>query len=74
VRSNLLEDAFKPVVKRRMEAFRGVDFEQAPPLKGYVSATARDNAEVFLVSQSGSPVLARWQLRARQSGGVYFRT
>ena len=61
VRSNLLEDAFKPVVKRRMEAFRGVDFEQAPPLKGYVSATARDNAEVFLVSQSGSPVLARWQ-------------
>jgi len=26
-----------------------------------VSATARDNAEVFLVSQSGSPVLARWQ-------------
>ncbi|HEV8262821.1 MAG TPA: VWA domain-containing protein, partial [Burkholderiales bacterium] len=61
VRSNLLEDAFKPVVKRRMEAFRGVDFEKAPPLKGYVSATARDNAEVFLVSQSGSPVLARWQ-------------
>ncbi|MGH8767984.1 MAG: VWA domain-containing protein [Burkholderiales bacterium] len=61
VRSNLLEDAFKPVVKRRMEAFRGVDFEQAPPLKGYVSATARDNAEVFLVSQSGSPLLARWQ-------------
>ncbi len=61
VRSNLLEDAFKPVVRRRMEAFRGVDFEQAPPLKGYVSATARDNAEVFLVSQSGSPVLARWQ-------------
>jgi hypothetical protein len=61
VRSNLLEDAFKPVLKRRMEAFRGVDFEQAPPLKGYVSATARDNAEVFLVSQSGSPVLARWQ-------------
>ena len=61
VRSNLLEDAFKPVVKRRMEAFRGVDFEQAPPLKGYVSATARDNAEVLLVSQSGSPVLARWQ-------------
>lgn len=60
-RSNLLEDAFKPVVKRRMEAFRGVDFEQAPALKGYVSATARDNAEVFLVSQSGSPVLARWQ-------------
>jgi hypothetical protein len=61
VRSNLLENAFQPVVKRRMEALRGVDFEQAPPLKGYVSATARDNAEVFLVSQSGSPVLARWQ-------------
>ena len=61
VRSNLLEEAFKPVVKRRMEAFRGVDFEQAPALKGYVSATARDNAEVLLVSPSGSPVLARWQ-------------
>jgi len=61
VRSNLLEDAFRPLVKRRMEAFRGVDFDQVPLLKGYVSATARDNAEVFLVSDSGSPVLASWQ-------------
>ena len=61
VRSNLLEDAFKPLVKRSMQAFRGVDFDRVPLLKGYVSVTARDNAEVFLVSDSGSPVLASWQ-------------
>lgn len=61
VRSNLLEDSFKPLVKRRMEAFRGIDLEQMPELKGYVGTRARDDAEVFLTSRSGSPLLVRWQ-------------
>ncbi len=61
VRSNLGEEPFKPVLKRRMAAFDGVDIEQAPELKGFVASRARDNAEVLLATPSESPVLARWQ-------------
>jgi len=42
-----------------------VDFEQAPPLKGYVSATARDNAEV---SWSRNPDRRCW--RAGNTGSA----
>ena len=61
VRANLLEEAFKPVIKRRMAAFEGVDIAGAPELKGFVASKARDNAEVLLVTPSESPLLARWQ-------------
>lgn len=61
VRSNFLEEAFRPVVKRPMGAFRGVDFTQVPELKGYVSTKPRETAEVSLISPNGAPVLARWQ-------------
>jgi len=61
VRANLLEEAFKPVLKRRMAAFEGVDIAQAPELKGFVASKARDNAEVLLSTPSESPLLARWQ-------------
>jgi Ca-activated chloride channel family protein len=61
VRANLLEEAFKPVLKRRMAAFEGVDIGQAPELKGFVASKARDNAEVLLTTPSESPLLARWQ-------------
>ena len=61
VRANLLEEAFKPVLKRRMAAFEGIDMGQAPELKGFVASKARDNAEVLLTTPSESPLLARWQ-------------
>lgn len=61
VRSNFLEEAFRPTVKRPMGAFRGVDFTQVPELTGYVSTKPRDTAEVSLISPNGAPVLARWQ-------------
>lgn len=61
VRANLGEESFRPVLKRRMAAFDGVDIEQAPELKGFVASRARDNAEVLLATPSESPVLARWQ-------------
>jgi uncharacterized membrane protein len=61
VRANLLEEAFKPVLKRRMAAFEGIDIAQAPELKGFVASRARDNAEVLLTTPSESPLLARWQ-------------
>lgn len=61
VRANLLEESFRPVLKRRMAAFEGVAIEQAPELKGFVASRARDNAEVLLATPSESPLLARWQ-------------
>jgi Ca-activated chloride channel family protein len=61
VRSNLLEESFRPAVKRRSAAFRGVDVANLPELRGYVSAKARDHAEILLATPSGAPLLVRWQ-------------
>lgn len=61
VRSNLGEEPFRAVLKRRMAAFEGVDIEAAPELRGFVAAKARANAEVLLATPSESPILARWQ-------------
>ena len=61
VRSNLLEESFRPAVKRRGAAFRDLDMDHLPELKGYVSAKARDHAEVLLAAPSGAPLLVRWQ-------------
>jgi len=61
VRSNLLEESFRPTVKRHSAAFRGLDVARLPELKGYVSAKARDHAEILLTAPSGAPLLVRWQ-------------
>jgi Ca-activated chloride channel family protein len=61
VRSNLLEESFRPVVKHRSAAFRGLDVDKLPDLKGYVSSKARDHAEILLAAPSGAPLLVRWQ-------------
>ena len=58
--ATLVEESFAPLVKREIEAFRGIDFEKAPPLKGYVSTLPRDAAEVILEAQDEDPLLARW--------------
>lgn len=39
----------------------GIDFSTAPRLRGYVSTQPKDTAEVILESDSGAPILARWQ-------------
>ena len=61
VRSNLLEESFRPVVRHRSAAFRGLEVDKLPDLKGYVSSKARDHAEVLLAAPSGAPLLVRWQ-------------
>ncbi len=60
-RTSLMEEAFRPVVKQRIEAVRGIEFGKAPPLLGYASVKARDDAEVFLTTEDDAPILARWQ-------------
>jgi Ca-activated chloride channel family protein len=57
----LREESFKPVVKKNVEAFKGIDFEAAPPLLGYVATKSKDTSEVLLESKRKDPILARWQ-------------
>ena len=61
VRSNLLEESFRPVVKHRSAAFRGLELDKLPELRGFVSSKAREHAEVLLAAPSGAPLLVRWQ-------------
>lgn len=61
VEATLEEEPFRPVLKRRTQAFRGIEFATAPPLRGYVNTLPKDTAEVLLESSSGAPILARWQ-------------
>ncbi|HTS52121.1 MAG TPA: VWA domain-containing protein [Burkholderiales bacterium] len=60
-RTTLIEEPVRPVVKRRLEALRGIDFARAPMLRGFASTKARADAEVLLASPSGAPLLVRWQ-------------
>src|SRR5215813_8449656 len=62
---SLKEEPFKPVVKKTVEAFKGIDFKTAPTLLGYVATKAKDTSEVLLEAPAAGdkpdPLLARWQ-------------
>jgi Ca-activated chloride channel homolog len=58
----LQEQPFLPILKKSVEAFKGIDFEKAPRLLGYVVTKAKPTAEVLLTeSWTDEPLLARWQ-------------
>ena len=58
----LMEQPFLPIVKKNVEAFKGIDFEKAPRLLGYVVTKPKPTAEVLLTeSWTDEPLLARWQ-------------
>lgn len=58
----LMEQPFLPILKKNVEAFKGIDFERAPRLLGYVVTKAKPTAEVLLTeSWTDEPLLARWQ-------------
>ena len=61
VQTTLVEEPFRPRIKRRAELLAGIDFSSAPPLLGYASTQPKDTAEVLLESETGAPILARWQ-------------
>ena len=56
----LIEETVETTVASRVEAFTSIDMESAPPLRGYVSTQAKENAEVLLASEASAPILARW--------------
>jgi len=57
----LQETSFKLTVTKNVEAFKGIDFQSAPRLLGFVQAKARPMAEVLLEAYKDRPLLARWQ-------------
>jgi uncharacterized membrane protein len=58
----LQEQPFQAILKKRVEAFKGIEFEKAPRLLGYVVTKPKPTAEVLLTeSWTDEPLLARWQ-------------
>jgi len=60
-KSAIIDEPFVPQLIKSSQMLKGIDFETAPFLLGYVSAKPKPTAEVFLVSDRGEPVLASWQ-------------
>jgi Ca-activated chloride channel homolog len=59
---NVVEQPIRAVPAKLVEVLSGIDFESAPPLKGYVASEARPTSEVLLKSSDRSePLLARWR-------------
>jgi Ca-activated chloride channel homolog len=58
---SLRDESFQTVVKKSVEAFKGIDFKTAPELHGYVSTKAKSTAEILLTTPGDRPLLARWQ-------------
>jgi Ca-activated chloride channel family protein len=58
---SLKEEDFKPVAKKTVEAFKGIDFKTAPDLKGYVATKTKSTSELILETPGEKPLLARWQ-------------
>ena len=58
----MVEQAIHALPAKLVEVLSGIDFEKAPPLKGYIASEARPTSEVLLKSSDRSePLLARWR-------------
>jgi Ca-activated chloride channel homolog len=60
-KSQLVEDAIKVRVAKKVELIEGTGIETAPPLRGYVTTKPKPQGEVVLISDLGEPILARWK-------------
>jgi len=61
VNESLVEEPVRAVPRRKAGMLRGIDFEHAPALKGYVSTKLKEGAELTLSTETGAPLLVRWQ-------------
>jgi uncharacterized membrane protein len=58
----LREEQFNVIVKRDVEAFKGLNLLAAPNLLGYMATKPKPTADILLTeSIGGDPVLMRWQ-------------
>jgi uncharacterized membrane protein len=61
-RSSINELTFRPTLASAGPATLGIDFNSAPPLKGYVVTLPKGRAQVHLSGPEGDPILATWSL------------
>jgi Ca-activated chloride channel family protein len=66
-RSAINEIAFKPGLGSPGPAIRGIDFNSAPALTGYVVTIPKGRAQVHLVGPENDPVLATWSVGVGRS-------
>jgi uncharacterized membrane protein len=55
------ERNFQPQLRMESAIFSGIDWQQIPPLRGYVLAYAKPTAETLLVTDKGDPLLTVWR-------------
>jgi uncharacterized membrane protein len=60
-KSMLVEEPFVPKVVSITGAMKGIDFDKAPYLLGYVATQPKETAAVGLKSDYGDPVFAEWR-------------
>jgi Ca-activated chloride channel family protein len=56
-----VERNFRPRVVKQAEILQGVDFQNAPPLRGYVRFQAKPTSDTILEVDRTDPLLVRWQ-------------
>jgi hypothetical protein len=59
--NTLREEPFKPVLKKTVQALKGINLRGAPELMGYVATRSKPTSEILLESGRKEPILARWQ-------------
>ncbi|MBI4537311.1 MAG: VWA domain-containing protein [candidate division NC10 bacterium] len=61
-KASIVEQAFRPrLVRADHEIVQEINWEQVPPLGGYVSTTPKQAADLLLTSHQRDPVLAAWR-------------
>ena len=59
--TEIVERPIKAVPVRPVEFTDGIDFANAPKLLGFVKTEPRDGAEIILRTDTGEPLLVRWE-------------
>ncbi|MBI2389803.1 MAG: VWA domain-containing protein [Deltaproteobacteria bacterium] len=61
-RSSIKEEEFVPHVRTSSPAIKGLPFNTAPPLRGYVVTQPKPRAQLVLDGVEGDPVLSLWPI------------
>lgn len=60
-RTMVIEDPFRPIVVERPDFLKGIDAEALPPLRGYVLANPKPQAQITMRAKQNDPLLVEWR-------------
>lgn len=60
-RSSMVEEPFRPKIKKRAQFLNGIAWDSAPYLLGYVSTALKPHAALIMATEYGEPLVARWR-------------